>query len=71
MQQNKLILYRSEYKFYLFIETIAGTATHCNVHLCCYSGSGNNKFCVHPIVLRCDLTLLCAQTYSIINHIND
>lgn len=71
MQQHKLQLYRSEYKSYLFIETIAGTVTHCTVHLCYYSGSGNNKCCAHPIVLLCDLTLLYAQTYSIIKQIND
>jgi hypothetical protein len=71
MQQNNLILYCNEYKFYLFIATIAGTITHCTVHLCYYTGSGNNKCCAHPIVVRCDFTLLCAQTYSIINQIND
>jgi len=71
MQQNKLILYRSEYKLYLFIEIIAGSVTHCTVHLGYYSGSGNNKFCAHPIVFLCNFTLFCAQTYSIINQIND
>jgi len=71
MQQNNLILCLSEHKFYLFIETNAGTVAHCTVHLCYYSGSGNNKFCAYPIYLLCDFTLLCAKTYSIIKQIND